>query len=345
MLARFEPKELSTPADVLRKAGQAANHAAGRAVFTDYQSRKAANTLRRQACDLDLFSQFLAEAGAPCGDLANDPAAWRGITWGLLAAWQKWQLRAGYAVDTVNVRLSTVKTYARLALKAGSLKAQEYAMIRAVEGYQHKEAPRIDESRAAAGHATRRGAKKAEAVSITPAQARALKDQPDTPQGRRDALLMALLLDHGLRVGEVAILDRQAFDLEAGEFRFDRPKVNKVQTHRMTTATLKAARAYLVADAMASGCIWRQSIKSGQLGAVGMSERSLSERVRSLGEAVGIEGLSAHDCRHYWATAAVRNGTQLDRLQDAGGWASLAMPLRYAEAARIANQGVNLGSD
>ena len=37
------------------------------------------------------------------------------------------------------------------------------------------------------------------------------------------------------------------------------------------------------------------------------------------------------------------SGTPLDRLQDAGGWASPAMPLRYVETAKIANQGVLLG--
>jgi hypothetical protein len=32
----------------------------------------------------------------------------------------------------------------------------------------------------------------------------------------------------------------------------------------------------------------------------------------------------------------------VDRLQDAGGWNSPAMPLRYVETAKIANQGVIL---
>ena len=58
---------------------------------------------------------------------------------------------------------------------------------------------------------------------------------------------------------------------------------------------------------------------------------------------IGIEGLSAHDCRHYWATQAARNGTPIDRLQDAGGWSSVAMPMRYIEKAKIANDGVKLG--
>jgi integrase len=73
------------------------------------------------------------------------------------------------------------------------------------------------------------------------------------------------------------------------------------------------------------------------------TERGLTKRVRTLGKAIGLTGLSAHDCRHYWATQAARNGTPVDRLQDAGGWNSPAMPLRYVEKAKISNQGVKLG--
>jgi integrase len=101
--------------------------------------------------------------------------------------------------------------------------------------------------------------------------------------------------------------------------------------------------AYLEHDAPAIGPLLRASRKGGELTGAGMSERAITERVRYLGERVGIEGLSAHDCRHHWATTAARNGTPIDRLQDAGGWASTAMPLRYVQAAKIANEGVHLG--
>ncbi len=74
----------------------------------------------------------------------------------------------------------------------------------------------------------------------------------------------------------------------------------------------------------------------------GMVARSITIRVGFLGNQIGVEGLSAHDCRHYWATQAARSGTPVDRLMDAGGWSSPAMPLRYIEAAKIANEGVRL---
>ena len=86
-----------------------------------------------------------------------------------------------------------------------------------------------------------RRAKKAEPVPLTPGQAAKLRTQPDTPQGRRDGLLLALLLDHGLRVGELAGLQVTDLDLGAGELRFYRPKVDKLQTHNLTPGARRAA--------------------------------------------------------------------------------------------------------
>ena len=334
---------VTTTPNSLQIAGHVANGHAARAAFADYQSRKSANTLRRQRADLALLADFLTVAGiadAPTADdLYSQPDAWQGVTWGLVEAWRNWMLKQGYAVGSVNVRLSTVKTYAKLATKAGALEPVDLAMLQTVSGYKHSEGLRIDERRAT----TRRGDKKADAVSLTPAEAKRLKKQPNSPQGRRDAVLLALLLDHGLRVSEVAGLKVTDVDLVRGTLTFYRPKVNVTQTHRLTRASKAALKAYIEAgDAPAMGLLLRASTGSERLTHAGVSTRNLSERVRYLGSLAGIDGLSAHDCRHYWATTAARNGTALDRLQDAGGWASPAMPLRYVERAAVANAGVML---
>ncbi len=89
------------------------------------------------------------------------------------------------------------------------------------------------------------GNKKAEHVALAVEQAKELKNQPDTPQGRRDALLMCLLLDHGLRCGEAALLEVNDFNPKEGTLNFYRPKVDKEQTHKLTADTLRALRAWL----------------------------------------------------------------------------------------------------
>jgi len=53
--------------NAIAHAGQAANVHAARGVFTDYLSRKADNTIRRQAADLARFVEFLNQVGEQAG--------------------------------------------------------------------------------------------------------------------------------------------------------------------------------------------------------------------------------------------------------------------------------------
>ena len=192
---------------------------------------------------------------------------------------------------------------------------------------------------------TRIGAKKAEPLLLTAAQVAALKDQPNTPQGRRDRLLMCLLLDHGLRVGEAAGLRVVDLELQTGTIAIYRPKVDRHQIHRLSPDALRAAEMYAAADINTtrnpSGSLLAGSSKNGSLTG-SMSVRAIFNRVRLLGRQIGVAELSPHDCRHTWATQASRAHTPLERLMDAGGWASYAMPLRYIQSNDIANEGVRL---
>jgi integrase len=217
----------------------------------------------------------------------------------------------------------------------GSISQAESAQIKAITGIAHKDKRHVDERR----ETTRKGSKKAAAVAITHAQAARLKTHPDSPQGRRDTLLMCLLLDHGLRESEVHDLQVHSIDLKKGTMTFFRRKVNVTQTHKLSADTLRAATAYLQHDAAAVGRLLRSSKRGGQLTGE-MSISAIKQRVRALGAAVGIDGLSPHDCRHYWATTAAEKGVNPLRLQEAGGWASLDMPRRYVAAADIANEGM-----
>jgi integrase len=144
----------------------------------------------------------------------------------------------------------------------------------------------------------------------------------------RDALLMCLLLDHGLRVGEVVILKKTQINLQTGLLTFERPKVDKVQKALLTNDTYAAARRYL------------PTIPHEQESLFDLALISLQERVRTLGELVGLPGLSPHDCRHSWATRAAGKGTPLDRLKQAGGWSNIQTPLRYIHESEISNEGV-----
>ncbi|SRR5216683_6269 len=317
---------IQSPGGGLANVSALADEYARATRLTRYQAGLRDETIRRQKTDLLTFARFLHSVGVQPGDFYNDLDAWRGITAGLLEAFIQWQQMQGYAIGSINVRLATVKAYCHLAYNTGILDVDTHTHIQGVKGIQRKQARNIDARR----EVSRVGYKKAQAVDIPLELLPALK-HPDTGDlSKRDALLMCLLLDHGLRVGEIVILKRNQIALRAKQITFYRPKVDEPQTDRLTDDTLAAACAYL------------PTLPAKQESLFDLAITSVQERVRTLGGLVGIHGLSPHDCRHSWATRAASHGTPLDRLKQAGGWSNLQTPLRYIKNASIANEGVIL---
>jgi integrase len=323
----------------LREVGAIADQAIARSAFVRYRERMAPDTIRRHRADIELFTEYLLEIPGlqGVGDLFHDPFAWSEMSQGLVEGFVQWQLANGYAIGSVNMRLSTVKLYSRLAQGAGALDENRAAMIRTVIGYRGREGRRIDSAR----EVVRVGAKKAETTWLTVEQARQLIAQPDTPQGRRDRVLMCLLLYHGLRCEEVQQLQVTSFNLTKGEFVFEQPKVGGELRHKMHMETYLAVRRYLELDRPTKALLMG-SRKNGHLSGT-MSKSAINQRVGTLGKQIGVEHLSPHDCRHFWANSAVEAGTDLEQLKQAGGWATLEMPSRYVKRRTIANERVRLG--
>jgi len=214
--------------------GSQANEAAARAVFSLYQERRPINTQRSQRGALRLFTEFVQSSGIRVSDLYSEPAAWRGIGWGLVQAFQQWLIQNGYSMKTINDRVSTVKVYMSLANQGGIIPDSDILKLQNLRGYTHKEAIDTDAKRRANGIATRKGNKKNTATIISDDQALVLcLVRNDTPQARRDALMMCFLLDHGMRVSEVSLLKIEDIDLEKKQITFYRPKTGKTSRHNL----------------------------------------------------------------------------------------------------------------
>jgi integrase len=351
--AAYVERELAhLEAAIHAEAAQAADEAAAHHLFRENWSRLSPQTTRRHEGDLALFAMYLGDVRAidPASvvsvgaRLPYHPDAWRNTTWGLVQGFVDWQLNRGFAIGSINVRLATVKRYCKLAMTAGALDPGVFQRISTIRGFGGMAARNIDAHRAQQQIPTRIGAKKAEPTPLDDDQVAQLTQQPDTPIGRRDALLMCLLLDHGLRVGEIARLTIGDLNLGARSLTFYRPKVHLSQVHRLTPVTLRAARAFLRRDragAAAEAALLIGGSREGPLeGTFGV--RAMQLRVRQLGQVVGVATLSPHDCRHRWATRAAQAGTPITDLRDAGGWANFDTPSRYVERAKVANEGVRL---
>jgi integrase len=190
--------------------------------LTRYHEGLRDETIRRQKTDLLTFARFLASINTQAGDFYNDLGAWQGIRAGLLETFIEWQKLQGYSIGTINVRLATLKAYCHLAYEVGILDIDTHTHIQGVKGIQRKQARNIDARRPI----SRVGYKKAQAVDIPIEMLHQLKHPETGSLAKRDALLMCLLLDHGLRVGEIAILKRNQIALRSRLLTFYRPKVD-----------------------------------------------------------------------------------------------------------------------
>ncbi len=198
-----------------------------------------------------------------------------------MRAFKAWMTNQGYAVGTINRRLVTIKKYAALAFDGGAIDETEHARMRLVKGISLNAGKNLDDNREAAGQATRIGNKKSKHVTITPRQADVLRQHPDTPQGRRDEVLLRLLLDMGLRCGEVRDLTVDNVNLERATLTFYRSKVKLEQTHNIPADLFEALQRY---DLPEAGALVLGSHKTGQLTSKGMSDRAITKRVKYLGK-------------------------------------------------------------
>jgi integrase len=326
----------------LAVAGREANRLAGAHYFQDYAQRVAVRTRQLHRSDLSIFVSYLHSLNVVVADvdaLLNQAESWEGVTHGIVEGFRQYLVNMGYAITSINRRLSTVKRYAALAALAGVISEQDSHLIALIRGYGVRQGRNVDATRPA----TRKSTMKTTPTPLSPDQvALLIEEQPKTFQGWRDRFMLCLFAEHGLRVGEVLALRMEHCNVEEKTFTFYREKVAKTQRHRMTESTYHAYTMFQRKGGPLTGSPWMRTNQFGEPIGGMMSMRAMQDRIRVLGRRIGIETLSPHDLRHYWSTSAIEAGTDIKSLQDAGGWASPAMPLRYAQSREIANDGVKL---
>lgn len=325
-----------------QSSGSLANRYADATKQTRYTEELTTNTTRRQKADLKLFFKYLQAAKyeypiadfhdlLESGQTENAWSLWQGVTYGHVEAFIQWQKTEGYAVGSINTRLSTIKSYCHLAHSAHVLSLDDDTRISRIKTIRHKAGVTLDKTRLV----KRRGLKKADATIISPAHAALLKRQ----KRAKDAVMMCILLDMGLRCSELAQLKVSDINMREGMITFYREKVDMIQKHRLSPDCLSALLSYLPT-------VKGVYLFPGHRDRVTKEERhmntnGINKRVGELGSAIGIDDLSPHDLRHYLITSEADKGTDSNTLQQMGGWSSPAMALKYMTTSEIANAGAS----
>lgn len=339
----------------LAQYGRVADEQARQNLLADYQNKLKDQTLRRHRTDLALFRRYLIETThVDPGDLFEDIHAWQGITWGIVYNYPAWMLNQSYSIGSVNVRLSTVKKYIQIAYESHILPLEVAYKVEKIELLNEQAGYNIDEKRGK-GNTRKEKSKKSKPTQITLAHLQALRirlAQDNTYLGKRDLLLLCLLGYHGMRAIEIHDLERNNISLAENKITFYRRKVYITDNHEMGHITLMVMRDYLkmipeTQNKLFLGvdrAAWTDNQGKSHAASKaedGLSTRAINQRIRELGEMVGVTGLSPHDLRHKCVDDLATNGTPIELLKKFGGWKTYTMPEHYTRKAEITNKGIN----
>lgn len=170
---------------------------------------------------------------------------------------------------------------------------------------------------------------------LTAEEVNRLLESIDTskPAGKRDYAIVALLFSSGLRVSELANLNKSDVNLERGEFSV-RGKGQKDRPVYLSKGAIAAVQAYIKVrqDNLKPLFIHYSGSKDeAEDGTyVRLSVRSIQRIVAALGKQAGIpKHVTPHTLRHSFATDLLGNGADLRSVQSLLGHANIATTQIY----------------
>lgn len=159
----------------------------------------------------------------------------------------------------------------------------------------------------------------------------AMLKKPDrkTVRGLRDALVLQLLLDTGLRVSALARITLGDIDFKQRSIRV----VEKGAKERIVPFGIQTHR-WLRRYVIAAGLDDPDPLFPGRTGKP-MARRTVDDIIKACAKRAGVRDgrASAHDLRRAFAREFLRNGGDLESLRQLLGHSSYAMVKRYAELA------------
>lgn len=256
-------------------------------------------TIDAYAKDLATYRAFLEERGKT--DLAQ-------IERDDILAFQKSQLDQGFAVSTLERRLSAIKGLHRFALR---------------EGY-------VDADPAQAIPLPKKPGRLPDVLSID--QVNDLLDNVDTSTatGKRDATILEVLYGCGLRVSELVNLDRTNILSEEGFLRvFGKGSKERIVpisgiAFERLIEYLNEVRPELESSKAPATTAVFLNARGGRL-----SRQSVHAIVARAGMSIGVKNLHPHTLRHSFATHLLEGGADLRSIQDMLGHADIATTQIY----------------
>lgn len=216
---------------------------------------------------------------------------------------RRWLATAGGAPATVARRIAAARSFYTWALREGHVARSPAERLRTPK--VPKSLPRVLE---------------------VPEAAELVEDAVGEGwRAARNTAILEVAYGSGLRVAELAGLERRDLELDAALVRVRRGKGGKDRVVPMTPAAVEATRAWLAQRGEAAGALFTNREGGG------LTTRALYDVVRRSAVKNGLAGVHPHALRHSFATHLLAGGADIRAIQEMLGHASLSTTQRYAE--------------
>jgi integrase/recombinase XerD len=153
------------------------------------------------------------------------------------------------------------------------------------------------------------------------------------PTAARDAAILLVLLDTGLRVSELCGLQLRHLDRVTGRLVVEMGKGRKGRTVFLGQTAQRAVWRWLVSRGDVQSTDWLFGSSRGKAGR--MRRESVRMMIVRTGDRAGVQGATCHRFRHTFAINFLRNGGNIAALQELLGHSTLEMVRRYARLAEV----------
>jgi len=216
------------------------------------------------------------------------------------------------SASTINVRLSAIRKLVSEARRLGLVGVEEAANLTDVPNLRQK--------------GTRLG------NWLTREQARDLLAVPDRSslKGKRDYIILALLVGCALRRQELASLDVQTIQLRENRWVLAdlEGQGRRIRTVAVPLWVKGGINAWVTAAKIEKGKLLRSIAKGGKVGA-SLSDWAVWSVVEQSARQIGIEHFGAHDLRRTCAKLCRKSGGDLEQIKFLLGHSSIQTTERY----------------
>ena len=272
----------------------------------------AENSKRNYALALDELSSFCVDRQEP-------------VSRTLILAFRAAMLDRDLSASTINVKLSAVRKLITEAKRAGVVSAEEAA--------QMTDVPNVRQQGTRLGN------------WLTKDQAKDLLAVPDrmTMKGKRDYVILSLLVGCALRRNELAQLDVETIQLREGRWVLADlcGKGRRIRTVAVPLWIKQGINAWMTAAGVEDGRLLRRVTKAGKPKGDGLSDWAVWSVVEQAAKEIGIEGFGAHDLRRTCAKLCRKAGGDLEQIKFLLGHSSIQTTERYLGSEQELQSAVN----